>query len=53
MNRYTPQFDRVLMTVRVGAQWTEDDSNVVDRLGEAIFSYDRLVCGFTVGFAFN
>ena len=53
MNRYTPQFDRVLMTVRVGAQWTEDDSNVVDRLGEAIFSYDRLVYGFTVGFAFN
>ena len=52
-NRYTPQFDRLLMTVRAHATWTHDDSNVVDRLGQAIFEYDRVLYGITVGFAFN
>ena len=52
-NRFTPQFDRTVMTIRAEASWTEDDSNVVDRLGQAVFSYDRWIYGLTVGFAFN
>lgn len=52
-NRFTPQFDRSVMTLRALASWTEDDSNVVDRLGQAVFSYDRWIYGVTVGFAFN
>ncbi|MCH7993411.1 MAG: hypothetical protein IIB57_03095 [Planctomycetes bacterium] len=52
-NRFTPQFDRSVMTVRALASWTEDDSNVVDRIGQAVFSYDRWIYGVTVGFAFN
>lgn len=53
LNRYRPAIDRVLMTVRGGASWTLDDSNVVDRLGQAIFEYDRVIYGLTVGFTFN
>ena len=52
-NRYTPVFDRLLMTVRAHATWTDDDSNVVDRSGQAIFEYDRAVFGFSVTFTFN
>jgi hypothetical protein len=52
-NRYTPAFDRVLMTLRAHATWTHDDSNVVDRLGQAIFEYDRTVYGLSVAFTFN
>lgn len=53
VNRYTPTIDRVLMTVRAHAAWTLDDSNVVDRLGQAIFEYDRVIYGLSVAFSFN
>ena len=52
-NRYTPAFDRVLMILRAHATWTHDDSNVVDRLGQAIFEYDRVLYGLSVAFTFN
>lgn len=52
-NRYTPAFDRLLMTLRAHMTWTYDDTNTVDRLGQAIFEYDRYVCGVSVAFAFN
>ena len=52
-NRYEPDIDRVLMTLRGHATWTLDDSNIVDRLGEAIFEYDRVVYGLSVAFTFN
>ncbi|UCC28852.1 MAG: hypothetical protein JSU86_11695 [Phycisphaerales bacterium] len=52
-NRYTPAIDRLLMTVHAHATWTDDDSNVVDRFGQAIFSYDRAVYGLSVVFTFN
>jgi len=53
VNRYTPRIDRTLMTVRAHGRWTNDDSNVVDRSGQAVFSYDRVFYGVTVAFAFN
>lgn len=53
VNRYELDIDRVLMTLRAHATWTLDDSNVVDRLGEAIFEYDRVLYGFSVAFTFN
>ncbi len=53
VNRYTPTIDRVLMTIRAHAAWTLDDSNVVDRLGQAIFEYDRAIYGLSVAFSFN
>lgn len=52
-NRYTPAMDRLLMTVRAHAVWTLDDSNVLDRSGQAIFEYDRAVYGVSVAFTFN
>jgi hypothetical protein len=52
-NRYTPAFDRLLMTVRAHATWTGDDSNVVDRFGQAVFEYERTVFGLNVVFTFN
>jgi|GEM_PF-4830715 len=52
-NRFSPQFDRTVMTVRAFVDYTDDDSNVVDRSGQAVFSYDRWVYGITFGFAFN
>lgn len=52
-NRYTPAIDRLLMTVRAHATWTDDDSNVVDRAGQAVFSYDRAVYGISVAFTIN
>jgi hypothetical protein len=52
-NRYTPAIDRMLMTVRAHATWTDDDSNVLDRPGQAVFSYDRAVYGVSVAFTIN
>jgi len=52
-NRYELDVDRVLMTVRAHATWTLDDSNVIDRLGQAIFEYDRAVYGLSLAFSFN
>lgn len=52
-NRYTLDIDRVLLTVRAHATWTVDDSNVVDRLGQAVFEYDRAVYGISFAFTFN
>ncbi|MFH1109195.1 MAG: hypothetical protein V1790_08385 [Planctomycetota bacterium] len=52
-NRYAPTIDRMLMTVRAHATWTDDDSNVLDRPGQAVFSYDRAVYGVSVAFTIN
>lgn len=53
MNRYTPHMDRLLMTVQAHATWTIDDGNVVDRLGQAVFSYDRAVYWISFAFVLN
>lgn len=53
VNRYRPEMDRVLMTLRAFANWTHDDSNVQDRLGQSIYEYDRVVYGLSVAFTFN
>ena len=53
MKRFTPEIDRVLMTLRAHATFWHDDSNVVDRLGQAIFQYDRTLYGISVAFSFN
>lgn len=52
-NRFRPEMDRILMTLRAHAAWTHDDSNVVDRLGRSVFQYDRTVYGLSVAFTFN
>lgn len=52
-NRYNLKTDHTLMTIRGFAAWTLDDSNVVDRSGQAIFEYDRVVYGINVAFSFN
>jgi hypothetical protein len=52
-NRYNVEIDHTVMTIRLHSTWTTDDSNVVNRLGQAIFSYDRVFYGLTVGFSFN
>lgn len=52
-NRFTPLMDRVLMTIRARVTWADDDSNVVNRPGEAVFSYDRAVYGISMAFSFN
>jgi len=52
-NRYRPDFDRVTMTLRAHASWTLDDSNVVDRLDQSVFEYDRTLYGISVAFAVN
>ena len=53
INRYRPDFDRVVMTVRAHASFWDDDSNVVDRLGQTIYEYDRTLFGLSFAFAFN
>ena len=53
VNRFTPLMDRVLMTIRAHVLWTEDDSNVANRSGGAIYSYDRAVYGISMAFSFN
>ncbi|GMV96511.1 MAG: hypothetical protein AMXMBFR83_08760 [Phycisphaerae bacterium] len=53
INRRTINMDRVVMTLRGDIYLTDDDSNVEDRLGQAIFSYDRAVYGLSVAFEFN
>jgi hypothetical protein len=45
--------DRLLMTVQAHATWTIDDGNVVDRLGQAVFSYDRAVYWISFAFVLN
>ncbi len=52
-NRYNLPIDQTLMTIRGFAAWTLDDSNVVDRFGQAIFEYDRVIYGINVAFSFN
>lgn len=52
-NRFTPTVDRTVMTIRGEARWTNDDSNVVDRFGQAVFEYDRVFYGITIAFSFN
>ncbi len=53
VNRSTLDFDHTLMTLRAHASWTLDNSNVVDRFGQAIFEYDRAMYGISVAFSFN
>jgi len=52
-NRFETTMDRTTMALELGALWTLDDSNVVDRLGQTVFEYDRVVYGVTVHFSFN
>ena len=52
-NRRTLTIDRVVMTVRADAQFTTDDSNVGDKLGQQIFEYNRAVYGLSFVFQFN
>ncbi|MFQ5590705.1 MAG: hypothetical protein ACE5HE_06065 [Phycisphaerae bacterium] len=53
INRSRPPIDRVLMTLRAYVDFTQDDSNVVDRLGQAVFEYDRSMYGLSVAFTLN
>jgi hypothetical protein len=53
INRTTAKMDRVVMSLRADVQFTDDDSNVEDRLGQDIFSYDRAIWGLSVSFQFN
>lgn len=52
-NRGTLAIDRLVLVLRGQIQFTLDDSNVEDRLGQEIFSYDRAIYGLTVGLLFN
>jgi hypothetical protein len=45
------QLDRVVMSLFSEIRWVIDDNNVVDRLGQSPFEYDRAVYG--VGFKFE
>jgi hypothetical protein len=45
--------DRVVLTVRADIQLTDDDSNVMDRSRQNVFSYDRTIYGFSVVLSFN
>ncbi len=48
------ELDRnITMTLRGEIAWTDDDSNVRNRLQEAVFSYDRVVYGLTLSFLFR
>ncbi len=52
-SRYNLDIDRLVMIVRTDVQFTDDDSNVEDRLGQAIFSYDRAIYGVSVSLFWN
>ena len=52
-NRATVKIDRLVMILRADVSLTDDDGNVEDRMGQAIFSYDRTVYGLSVAFQFN
>jgi tetratricopeptide (TPR) repeat protein len=45
--------DGISMTLRGEVAWTLDDSNIRNRIGEAVYSYDRFVGGITVTFSFR
>ncbi len=48
------ELDRqVTLAVRGQIAWTEDDSNIRNRLGEALYSYDRVIYGLTLSFTFR
>ena len=48
------EIDRnIVMTLRGEIAWTQDDSNVRNRLKEAVFSYDRVIYGLTLSFLFR
>ncbi|MCG3137023.1 MAG: hypothetical protein HJJLKODD_00864 [Phycisphaerae bacterium] len=44
---------QVHMLVRGEVAWTDDDSNVINRRKEAVYSYDRVIYGLTLTFTFN
>lgn len=52
-NRSTLTIDRLVMTLRGDVRFTDDDSNVVDKSGQAVFSYERAIFGLSVAFQFN
>ena len=48
------ELDRhITLSVRAEIAWTDDDSNIRNRLGEAVFSYDRVIYGLTLSFLFR
>lgn len=48
------QIDRnITMGLRGEIAWTDDDSNVRNRLGEAVYSYDRVIYSLTLSFTFD
>jgi tetratricopeptide (TPR) repeat protein len=53
INRTTIKIDRLVMSLRADVQLTDDDSNVKDRMGEEVFTYDRAIWGLSVSFQFN
>lgn len=60
IQRYTGSLSRefeldrnITMTLRGEIAWTEDDSNVRNRLQEAVFSSDRVIYGLTLSFLFR
>ncbi len=52
-NRGTLKMDRVVLTIRGDIYFVDDDSNVVDRLKQAVFSYDRAIYGLSFTLSFN
>lgn len=52
-NRTTRTIDRLVMILRAEVLFTDDDSNIGDRLGQQIFEYDRTVYGLSASFLFN
>jgi len=52
-NRRTLKIDRLMMILRADVQFTDNDSNIEDRLGQEVFSYKRPVYGINVAFQFN
>ncbi len=52
-NRYTIKIDRVMMALRADVQLIYDDSNVEDRLGQEVFSYNRAIYGLSLALQFN
>ena len=53
VNRRRIEIDRLAIVLRAGVSMTLDDSNVKDRLGQAIFEYERFIYGISIAFELN
>ncbi len=53
VNRRTIKVDRVVLTLRGDIQFIIDDSNVMDRSRQNVFSYERALYGFSLALSFN